>query len=62
MLGCLRRCLPEFHLATAIRRLSNGVDQTMQVDRGLEGRLMTFTITDCSSEQRVHLTDIAGFT
>ena len=61
LLARLMRGLPEFHLATVIRRLSNGIDQTMQVDRGLEGRLMTFPVTDCLSEQRVHLTDIAGF-
>ena len=48
--GSLMRGLPECHLATVIRRLSNGVDQTMQVDRGLEGRLMTFAVTDCLSE------------
>ena len=33
----------------------------LQVDRGLEGRLMTYSVTDCSSEQRVHLTGVAGF-
>ena len=50
VLGSLMRGLPEFHLAAAIRRLSNGVDQTMQVDCGLEGRLTTFPVTDCLSE------------
>ena len=46
--------LLERHPATVIRRLLNGIDQAVQVDRGLEGRLAAFAVADRLSEQRVH--------
>jgi hypothetical protein len=43
------------------------IDQAVQVDRGLEGRVVAFAVADrpmsnSLSEQRVHLTDVYGFT
>jgi hypothetical protein len=38
--------LLERHLATAIRRLLDRVDQSVQVDRGLKGRLVDFASAD----------------
>ena len=34
----------------------------MQVDRSLEGRLLALTLADRLREERVHLTDVDGFT
>src|SRR5438067_10764821 len=38
--------LPEPHLAAAIRRLFDGVDQAVQFDRGVEGWLAAFAVAD----------------
>jgi hypothetical protein len=54
--------LRERRLATGVRRLLDGVDQAVQVGGGLEGRLVAFAVADRLSEQRVHLTDVYGFT
>src|SRR5580704_6938829 len=53
--------LCERHFTTVIRRLFDGIDQAVQLDRGREGRLATLAVTDPPGKQRVHLTDIHGF-
>src|SRR6516162_339541 len=60
------RPLLERRFATGIRCLLDGIDQAVQVDRGLEGRLAAFAVADrpifdCLGEQRVHLSDVDGF-
>jgi hypothetical protein len=50
-----------------IRRLFDGIDQAVQLDRGREGRMAAFAAADrplagSPSEQRAHLTDVEGFT
>jgi len=54
--------LPERHLAAVVRGLLGRIDQAMQIDRGLEGRMMGFAVADRPGEQRVDLTDVDGFT
>ena len=46
------------YLAPLLRRLLDGIDQAVQVDRGLESRLAALAVADRLGEQRVHLTDI----
>src|SRR5437016_1019720 len=54
--------LRDRYLAAVIRCLLDGVDETVQLDRGCKGRLTAFAVTDRPGEQRVHLTDVEGFT
>jgi len=61
------RALLARHLATGIRRLLDGINNVVQVDRGREGRLAAFAaadrlISDRLGEPRIHLTDVKGFT
>src|SRR5205085_12033913 len=49
------------HIATGIRRLLDGIDKPVQVDRGRESRLMAFAVADRPGELRVQLADVERF-